>query len=137
MPTIALRPCEAAMSRSHFGGGVKVRKQLTPSSRINTKSVSTVLAGGKGTPGREGENGPYVTPFKKNFSSLRKKNRPRRSTFSSATIRLRDDSKNDGIGRSITGVSRRSRRDGIGIFTMYGSFSRIIRNLGSRTGLEA
>jgi len=74
--------------KASLGGGVKVRKQLMPSSLINAKSISTAAGSGKGTPGRLGAKGPYVTPFRKNFLSFSKNDLPRTTIFSSVTLCL-------------------------------------------------
>src|SRR5688572_32742787 len=81
IPVMTRRPYKAARSRSHFGGGVKVRSVLAPSSDINPKSSSTLRRSGKGTPSAEAAKGPYVTPLRKNFSALRQKNLPSGLTF--------------------------------------------------------
>src|SRR5215831_14821509 len=112
IPVITLRPYAAALSRSHFGAGVKVRKLLIPSSDIKAKSSSTVGTSGNGRPLRESANGPYVTPFKKNFSELRQKNFPKALTFSPLVI----------------GASRGSGGSRIGTLTIIYPFSRILMN---------
>ncbi len=129
MPTMTLKPNDTALSSSHFGGSVKVRKQLIPASAIRPKSVSTFAGSGNGIPERAGEKGPYVTPFKKNFLSFRKKNRPRGRIFSDASKILLRCSSNAARGRRMSGVSRSSRDAGIGMFTMDRSlFTRLFES---------
>jgi hypothetical protein len=75
-----------------------VRKLLTPSSDIKAKSISIVETSGKAAPFRERENGPYVTPFRKNLSALRQKDLPNDRTFSELVSGASRDSRGNRIG---------------------------------------
>src|SRR5581483_1066663 len=81
-----------------------MRTRFTPSSPINRKSSRTRSTGGKKSPSAFGVNGPYVTPFRKNFRVPSKKNFARTRIGSSVFVVA------DGVSRAADISGKRIRR---------------------------